>query len=219
MRAARHVDDRAAVEEARHRFRGERRRHHDDAQIVARRPGLPRERQPEIGVDGSLVELVEHDRADAGDQRIVDQARGEDAFGGEQDARRRREPALEAHVPADLLAERPAALLGDPARDGPRRDPPRLQHQHRPVGGERRRQPRGLAGAGRRDDDRGAVPAHGIDDGVDVRVDRERIQAHGTSERVQLEAQSRRGFRHAHVVSGQLQALPLTGEKRQRGQM
>ena len=54
-----------------HRRRVERRRHHDDPQIVARPPGLPRQREPEIGVHAALVELVEDDGAEAGEQRIL----------------------------------------------------------------------------------------------------------------------------------------------------
>ena len=35
---------------------------------------------------------------------------------------------LEPHLVADLLPEPPSPLLGHPPRRGPRRDPPRLQH-------------------------------------------------------------------------------------------
>ena len=35
----------------------------DDAQVVARAPRLAREREPEIGVNAALVELVEDDGA------------------------------------------------------------------------------------------------------------------------------------------------------------
>ena len=48
-----------------HRPGVERRRHHEDPQVVARAPRLPREGQREVGVEAPLVELVEHDRAEA----------------------------------------------------------------------------------------------------------------------------------------------------------
>ena len=48
---------------ARHARGVERRRHDDDAQVVAREPGLPRQCEAEVGVDAALVELVEDDRS------------------------------------------------------------------------------------------------------------------------------------------------------------
>ena len=48
------------------------------------------------------------------------------------------ESALEADLPADLAADRPAALVGDALRDRARGDAPRLQQDH---AGRRRRAP------------------------------------------------------------------------------
>ena len=48
----------------------------------------------------------------------------------------------------------------DPPRDRARGDAPRLQHDHRPVGRQRRRHARRLAGARRGDDHRGARAPH-----------------------------------------------------------
>ena len=87
MHASGHVDDRAAVEKRRHRGRVERRRHDDDPQVVARAPGLPRQRDREVGVDAALVKLVEDDRAEVGEQRIGLQARGQHAFGDDEQPR------------------------------------------------------------------------------------------------------------------------------------
>ena len=99
------------------------------AQIVAREPGLFRERDAEVGVDAALVEFVEDDRAEVREQRVLLEARRQDAFGRKQHARRRAEAPLEPDVPADLGAERPALLVGDAPRDA-------------------RGRPRGAAGAG-----------------------------------------------------------------------
>ena len=41
-------------------------------------------------MDAALVKLVEHDGAEFGEQRIALQARGQNAFGDDQQARRRR---------------------------------------------------------------------------------------------------------------------------------
>ena len=176
MRPARDVDHRAAVEKRRHRLRLQRRRHHDDAQVVARAPGLTREREREIGVDAALVKLVEHDRREVAEQRIALQAGGQDAFGDDEQPRVRAEAALEPDLPADLAAKGPAALACDPRRDRARRDPPRLQQDHPAVGQQRRRHTGRLAGAWGRGDHRGARTADAIDDLIEERIDRERNQ-------------------------------------------
>ena len=91
-----------------------------------------------------------------GEQRIGLQARGQDAFGDDEQPRVGAEPAIEAHLPADLAAEGPAALVGDARGDRPRGHASRLQQDDGTVGDERRRHARGLSGAGRGGDDRGA---------------------------------------------------------------
>ena len=83
----------------------------------------------------------------------------------------RGEPALEPHVPADLASERPALLVGDPPRHRARRDAPRLQHDHRPVGRQRRRHPRRLSGARRGRQDQRPPRAHRGQDLGNIRVD------------------------------------------------
>ena len=90
VRAARHRDDRATAQERRHPPGIESRRHHDDPQVVARAPGLPRQREAKVGVDASLVELVEHDRAKVRQQGILLQARRQDSFGGDKQPGARR---------------------------------------------------------------------------------------------------------------------------------
>jgi hypothetical protein len=54
---------------------------------------------------------------------------------------------FESHLPADLATERPLTLVSNAVGDGPRGRAARLQQQHRPIGGERRRDTRRLAGA------------------------------------------------------------------------
>ena len=174
MQPAGHVDDRAVVEKRRHRARVDRRRHDDDPQVVARAPRLPRQRDREIGVDAALVELVEDDGGEVGEQRIALQPRGQDAFGDDEQPRVGAEAAVETHLPADLAADRPAALLGDARGNRPRGDAARLQQDERTVGGERRRNPRRLAGAGRGGDDRGARPPDAVDDLPEEVIDRKR---------------------------------------------
>ena len=110
-----------------------RRRHHHDAQVVARTPGLARERETEIGVNAPLVKLVDDDRAERREQRILLQPRRQDALGGDEQPRVGRELAVEAHVPADFAAERPPCSLRDAPGDRARRNAPRLQQQHRTV--------------------------------------------------------------------------------------
>src|SRR5712672_3646359 len=114
MRAPRDVDDRTSVEKRRHRSRLERRRHDDDPEISPRAPGLARQRDRKIGVDAALVKLVEDDGGEVRQQRIALQARGEDAFGYDEQPRVGAEAALESDLPADLAAERPALLMRDP---------------------------------------------------------------------------------------------------------
>ena len=89
----------------------ERRRHHDDAQVVAGEPRLPRQRETEIGVDASFVKLVEDDRREIRKQRILLQSRGQNAFGHDEQARVAAEALFESDLPADFAADRPPSLL------------------------------------------------------------------------------------------------------------
>ena len=66
----------------------ERRRHHEDAEILAQ-AGLrvARQRQPEIGIQRALVEFVEQDGGNAVQLGIVEDLAREDAFGDDFNAR------------------------------------------------------------------------------------------------------------------------------------
>ena len=75
----------------------------------------------------ALVKFVENDGAEVGEQRIVLQPRRQHAFGHDQQPRVGAEAALETDLPADLAAERPAALGGDARGDRARGDAAWLQ--------------------------------------------------------------------------------------------
>ena len=178
-----HVDHRTVVEKRRDLARVERRRHHDDPEIVARRlrsgragaPGLARQRDRHVGVHAPLVELVEHDRPEVGEQRVRLQARRQDPLGDDEEPRLVREAPLEAHLPADLASERPRALGGNARRDGARGHAARLHQDDRAVREERRRNARRLARAWRGgDDDRAGTPKV-ADDRIDVGIDGKRV--------------------------------------------
>ena len=170
-RAARHGDDRRLTEIRRHARGINRRRHHHESQVIARGPRLLGQRQPEVCVDAALVKLVDDHRAEFAQQRILQQPRRQHAFGREEHLGLAREVAIEPHVPPDLAAHRPAALLSHARGHRPRGHSPRLKHQHRAVLAQRRRHPRRLARAGRRRDHGRAMRAHRLDDLGQERVD------------------------------------------------
>ena len=84
MATTRYAYDAAIAEERGDLLCIDGRRHDDETKIVARLHGLPREGQREIGVNAPLVKLVEHDRREVREQRILLQAGGQDALGGDQ---------------------------------------------------------------------------------------------------------------------------------------
>ena len=174
MEPPRRLHDRTAAQVIGDARRIEGGRHHHQPQVVPRPQRFARQRQGQVGVHGALVELVQDDGLEAGEQRIALQARGEDALGRDQQAGARREAALETHLPAHLLTERPALLLGDPPRQRARRDPPRLEEEERAVAGQDRRHARRLARSRRRDHDQRAPLTQAGLDLRQVRIDRER---------------------------------------------
>jgi hypothetical protein len=146
------------------------------AQAVLR---VARKREAEIGVERALVEFVEQHGRDAVEGGVIDQAAGEHALRHHLDAGAARHFRAEPHPVADrfshLLAERRRHALGR----GARRDPARLQHQDLApfcpgLVGEHQRDPRRLAGAGRRDQDRGVARPQRRREGGQRFVDRQR---------------------------------------------
>ena len=124
------------------------------------------------------MELVEEHGADPLEKRIALQPLDEDSFGHEKDAGVAGEVALEADLPADLVPELPALLLGDPAGGGARGDAPRLENEDlagagNPRGGDRRRHPGRLSGPGRSLQDGIAALAERREELVENRVDRQ----------------------------------------------
>lgn len=79
--------------------------HDDDLEVGAR--GLlqaTEECEREVAVDVALVELIEYDGVDAGEERVADEAAYKDAFGDEAKARLRADGFFEAHLEADGFA-------------------------------------------------------------------------------------------------------------------
>ncbi len=141
----------------------ERRRHHENAQILTQANlSVARQRQAEIGVERALVKFVEQDRGDARQFRIIENLACKNAFGDDFDPGGARNLRAEAHAVADSLADTLPDGFGHPFGAGAGRDPARLQHHNFPVLQPRRieqrqRHPRGLARAGRRHQHGGVV--------------------------------------------------------------
>jgi hypothetical protein len=77
------------------------------------------------------VKLVDDDRREVRQQRIVLQPVRQHAFGRDEQLRARTEPALHPNLPADLFPNRPAAFGRNPLSDRPRGDAPGLQQDQR----------------------------------------------------------------------------------------
>ena len=158
----------------------ERRRHHQNAQILAQ-AGLhvARQRQTEIGIQRALVKFVEQHRGDPVQLGIVQNLLREDAFGDDLDPGRARHFRAEPDAIADPLADRLPQRPGHPLGARPRGDPSRFQHDDAPAGEPRRveqrqRHARGLARAGRRDQDRGIARGKRAGQRVENGIDRQR---------------------------------------------
>ena len=87
----------------------ERRRHDDEAQILAQpRLRIERERKTEIRIERAFMEFIEDHRGDIGERRILENEAGEHALGHNLEAGIAREARTEPHAkpdrPADLFA-------------------------------------------------------------------------------------------------------------------
>ena len=131
-----------------------------------------------------LVELVEADRADAVEERVLHHLAHQHPLGHEA------QPGLLADlgVAADLVADQPAELtaelVGDALRGRARSEPPRLEHHDLLAVPddvqERRRHAGGLAGAGRRHQQGCPAALQGGEHVGQRRIDRQRLStAHG----------------------------------------
>ena len=83
--------------------------------------------QRDVAVEVALVELVEDERRDAAQLRVLDHLPQQDAFGDEADAGVGAGDVLEANLVADLAAELGLAFPGDARRQQPRGQPARLE--------------------------------------------------------------------------------------------
>ena len=135
----------------------ERRRHRDENEVVAQLAHFAEKPDQQVGLQSALVDLVDDDRVDAVQRRIVEKAAQQHARRDELDARLRADLALAADGEADPVTERGVIELGEPSCGGTGGDPSRLRDDHssgRAVRDHRRHE-RGLAGAGRSADDDG----------------------------------------------------------------
>ncbi len=180
MEAPATLDDRSLAEERLERGGFKRRGHGDELQIgpgILAHPACEGERQ--VRVEASLVELVEHDRADAFEKRIGLESSQQDAFRHDEDARARSGDAIEPDVVTHLGTEVDAALFGDPSRGRSGGDAPRFEHDDRVAlrdetrVEQRGRNARGLAGTRRRAQDERAVFAQRVDELGDHLIDRQ----------------------------------------------
>ena len=154
--AALALDHRRVAEQRRHAGAVERRRHHQEFQVLAQALlHVARQRQSEIGVERAFVEFVEQHRGNAVERRIVEHQPREHALGDDLDARALPDLGAEAHAQAhrvaDLFAQRGCHARGG----GARRQPARLQNENflavRPgLIEQHQRHACGLAGARRR---------------------------------------------------------------------
>jgi hypothetical protein len=176
-------DDGCTVEQRGHRRRLERRRHDDDAQVGAEhRTRLEREREPEIGGEMPLVELVEQHRGDALESGVVLHHPREDPFGDDLDARARPDARFVAHAIPDRLARLLAEQARHLRRGGARGDPSRFEHEDPPARDpglveQRERHARRLARARRRDEHRARRVAERGEERGERLVDRQRWRA------------------------------------------
>ena len=110
-------------------------RHQHQAQVGTQgRLHVQRKREPEIGGERALVELVEQDRADAGEFRVVLQQAGQDALGDHLDAGVSAGARFETHAITDRSAHRLAERLGHEGGRRARGQPARLEDDDAAAG-------------------------------------------------------------------------------------
>ncbi len=125
------LDHRRLAEELADPRAVERRRHHQELEILAQSLlRVARERQAEIAVERALVELVEQHGGDAGERGIVEDETREHALGHHLDASCTRDFRAEAHTVADRHPHRLAQGRGHARRRGTRGEPAWLEHEN-----------------------------------------------------------------------------------------
>ena len=134
---------------------GERCRHDQQPQVGSQRgPRFDGEREPQVGVEASLVELVKDHRADPLQRGVRLYQPGEDPFGDHLDSSAGTDSGVVAHAVANEFTHSAAKRRCQTARGSPSRNPAWFEHEDalvaEPVGVEQRQgNPRGLASARR----------------------------------------------------------------------
>ena len=108
---------------------------HDDQPEVGPQGTLhvERQRQPEIAVEGALMEFVEENGGNPGEFGIVEDHARQNALGDDEDAGSRRCLALHAHGKADGFAGLLAEDFSHAAGGGAGGKPARFEQQNRAV--------------------------------------------------------------------------------------
>ena len=104
----------------------------------------------------ALVELVENDSAELGEEGIALEPRGQDTFGDDQEPRVSGEAPLEPNLPPDLAPEGPSPLVRDPRRNRSCGHAPWLKQDDGAIVGERGRNAGSFSRARLRGDDNGS---------------------------------------------------------------
>ena len=125
-------------------------------------------------MNASLVELVEDDRREIGEQRILLEARRQYAFGHDQQPCVSGETLFESDLPANFAPDRPLALFRDAPRNGTRGYTARLQENDWSRVDQRRWNSCGLACAGRSGYHYCPAPFERVANIRDVRVNNQR---------------------------------------------
>ena len=170
----------------------------------------------QVGIQMTLVKLVQNDAADAAQGRIAQQAPEQNAFGDEAQAGVGAVAALEADLVADRFAHSLAKLVGDAAGGHTGGDAAGLEHDDfaGDVGEQGRRDAGGLASTGRGLQDQAPAVAQGAEKLGQDGVDGEAGQGFGLHRQAgNLHpirwCQNRRVFDSGKVCAGEL--MPVTG--------
>src|SRR6185503_9224301 len=92
------------------------------------------ESEAEVGVETSLMKLVEYDKSNAVERRIALQTSRQDTLGDDLDARVRADACIAAHAIPDHLSDGLADLLREAMGCGAGGQSPGLQHDDGLVG-------------------------------------------------------------------------------------
>ena len=148
---------RGRSQQAGHWLGGERRAHHDDAEIGAKcLTHADKQAKHQIHLNRALVKLVEHDRSNAVERDVVQKPPQHDPGRLDDEPGVAADTGIKPHLIAHLAAKRHVAEPCDLMGHRPGREPPRLQQdeprRRRQIVEHRSRHEHRLAGAGGRRD-------------------------------------------------------------------